>query len=59
MMSRATFIGAATLCMVGCARPTPPAAPTPPVETPAAPQTAELQEVTFYLAGMNRRLKIL
>lgn len=49
------MIGVTALTIAGCTTSPPPSVgPAPPVE-----QSSELREVTLYLAGMNKELKIL
>lgn len=51
MANMIRWIGAGTLLMAGCT------SSTDSIANPSG--TAELEKVTFYVAGMNQRLKIL
>ena len=53
-MNRTATIGAAMLWLIGCN-----SAPAPDTDAAMERQSGELQAVTFYLEGMNERLKIL
>ncbi len=54
MTNRATWIACTAVLIAGCTSSTLPAGPSPTAE-----QTPDFKQVTFYVPGMNKTLKIL